>query len=438
MSPATPRDRKQTLCRWVGSHFHRWKATLAVLVGCGVLLWHVLACVESPMAFSPDGDLAFTTVGPAVAPGDEQPDDSAEDQPYVSRLFVLPKGEKTLRLIEETQDHLLCAPAYSPDGKRLVYLRAPKKSEPSEEEPEAQHDHSEDGPLGALVSVDGYEFDDFSLPSILGWSELLKEVEGLPRSEVTLVARDAASGEVRSTTKLYLPFPEDEGEGPIFTFALGSTKYSPDGQWIYVCAGRFLLAVHPARKQARLLAAGVWSTALSPDGSAVATLSDEAIGLVDTDGSRAVFLRTAPGAPPTSAKGMAWLDNDTLAVLTAKEDGAPLSLALIRRDGTVSRSIELEINEEDNYWEELAVSPDRKRIAIATETILYLLDADGSIVSQWKEEGIRTCSPTFSPDSKQLACKLVPEEDESYTQTIVFFSSEGKELFRIDVPQSPE
>ena len=64
----TPRgDSKQTIGRRAGALLDRWKATLFVLAGCGVLLWHLLACVESPMAFSPQGDLAFTVLGLAPA-----------------------------------------------------------------------------------------------------------------------------------------------------------------------------------------------------------------------------------------------------------------------------------------------------------------------------------------------------------------------------------
>ena len=74
----TPRgDSKPTIWRRVGSRLYRRKATLAVLAGCALLLWHVLACVESPMAFSPEGDLAFTTVGPGSVPSDEEAADSA-------------------------------------------------------------------------------------------------------------------------------------------------------------------------------------------------------------------------------------------------------------------------------------------------------------------------------------------------------------------------
>ena len=46
--------------RWT----NRWTARLMIVAATGVLLWHVLACVESPMAFSPNGDLAFTTITP--------------------------------------------------------------------------------------------------------------------------------------------------------------------------------------------------------------------------------------------------------------------------------------------------------------------------------------------------------------------------------------
>lgn len=438
----TPRgDSKAKIWRRLGSRLYRWKATLAVLAGCGVLLWHLLACVESPMAFSPEGDLAFTALGPGGGPWDEQTAGSAGEKGPVCRLFVLPKGEKNLRLIEETNEHFLCAPAYSPDGKTLCYLRVPRKAKQSDEEPEpeGQGQESQDSSLPAIISSEGYAFEDLSLPSVSQMDQFFQEIKDEPRAEVTLVARDAASGEIRSTTNLDLALPELNGDdGVIWTYTLGRAGYGPDGQWIYLGIARLLLAVNPAARQLRLLAAPVFSIALSPDGKVVATASETGIGLVDTEGRRTVFTRLPEGPALASAKGVAWLDNDTVAALTTKGDNQPLALALVRRDGTISRSIELPINDVDDYWEELAISPDRTRIALTTKTTLYLLDADGKVLSQWKEEGISACSPAFSPDSQQLACKLVPEGQESYATAIAFFSPEGKELFRIDLPQQEE
>jgi hypothetical protein len=94
-------------------------AGLMVFVAAGTLLWHVLACVESPMAFSPDGkDLAFVTVEPFELKGLHLAG------PHCFRLFVA-SGGKDLRLIEQTTDAMLTAPAFSPDGKQICYLRIP-------------------------------------------------------------------------------------------------------------------------------------------------------------------------------------------------------------------------------------------------------------------------------------------------------------------------
>jgi hypothetical protein len=94
-------------------------AGLMVLVAAGTLLWHVLACVESPMAFSPDGkDLAFVTMEPFELKGLHLAG------PHCFRLFVL-SGGKDLRVIEQTTEAILTAPAYSPDGKQICYLRIP-------------------------------------------------------------------------------------------------------------------------------------------------------------------------------------------------------------------------------------------------------------------------------------------------------------------------
>jgi hypothetical protein len=197
-----------------------------------------------------------------------------------------------------------------------------------------------------------------------------------------------------------------------------------------------LLAVNPGEKQVRLLAAPALWAALSPDGTAVATIAGEqVIGIVATDAERAVYARLAPGLSLASAKGCAWMDNETLAVLATPGEKKPLLVVLMRCDGTVARKIELPIAKGE-YWEELAVAPDGRRIAIGTESTLYILDAEGSPVSQWTGKGLTASSPTFSPDSKQLACKLVPEKDEAGCSAIAFFSADGKEQFQVAIPQA--
>jgi len=103
----------------ITKHSGNWKALLAISVATGGLLWHLLACTESPMTFSPDGkNLAFVT----VEPYDEH--DYLTAGSHVYRLMIFSE-EKQLRVIEESVDFMLSGPGYSPDGKRLCYVRIP-------------------------------------------------------------------------------------------------------------------------------------------------------------------------------------------------------------------------------------------------------------------------------------------------------------------------
>jgi len=440
MSAETRVDREEGQPRRPAAGWRRWKAALVVLVACGALLWHVLACVEGPMAFSPQGDLAFTVVSPrqVQAPAAETDAKPSPAEPDVFRLFVLPKGEKTLRVVEETAEHILGGPAYSPDGKSLCYLRLlaepPESGEGSKSK--AKKEQAGEPPPLELVSSEACRFEDLALPPVSEWGKFFEETGKQPWTEAALVVRDAASGDVRSTTKMSLRLPEsDEPFSALWTYSLSKAEYSPDGDSVYVCVGRLLMAIGPGQEPLRLLAAPVWWASLSPDGSVVATIVGEReLGMVATEGRRTVFTRLEPGLSLVSPKGCAWLDDETVGVLASREGKGPLLMVMVGRDGTIGRTLELPIQDED-YFEELAVSPDGTRIAIGSSDGLHFFDGQGSRVAEWAKEGLTACSPTFSPDSKQLACKLVPEGEQKSCNAIAFFSADGEEQFRVDVPQ---
>ena len=96
-----------------------WKALPLLVVAIGALVWHLLACMESPMSFSPGGDLAFTTMEPYRS------EDVVLRGAHVYRLMVLPAKATQPKVLEESADWMISAPVFSPDGKRIAYLRIP-------------------------------------------------------------------------------------------------------------------------------------------------------------------------------------------------------------------------------------------------------------------------------------------------------------------------
>ena len=91
-----------------------WKAVLAIIIAGGALLWHIMACTESPMSYSPDGkNLAFVVMEPKADFEDLYKDTAT------FRLMVC-SDNKTIHTVEETSEYILTGPAYSPDGKYLA------------------------------------------------------------------------------------------------------------------------------------------------------------------------------------------------------------------------------------------------------------------------------------------------------------------------------
>src|SRR5262249_22330574 len=111
--------------RLIDNRFRGWKESLAFCVAAGAVAWHIMACVESPMSFSPTGDLAVVVVDPyPETKRASDVDRFASTGASVNRLMVLTKDKK-LSEIERTSTQMLTAPVYSPDGSEFAYLRLP-------------------------------------------------------------------------------------------------------------------------------------------------------------------------------------------------------------------------------------------------------------------------------------------------------------------------
>jgi len=429
-----------------------WKPVLAIAVAGGAVLWHVLACTESPMSFSPDGrQLAFTTMEPY-----EAEHNLAAAGPRLYRLMVLSEG-KELQVIEETTDFMLSGPGFSPDGKRLAYLRIPlltaKGVEKLQEHAQAREkafggdpfawaDLSASPPSRPATepasSQPSAETLDLSAPPVDAVVALAQRLIANIEVPAELVVRDAKSRQIVSTTPVELRLTPELDPDLLITYATLRPQWSPDGQWVYLCAAEIAWAVNPSANERR--AYGIaGNIALSPDGQTLALGLGQAVGLIRTDGQTAVYRRLEQ---PVSRSGMTWLGKDKLAALTFTKEGDPRArLYVIGADGAVIENRPLPIADDAGSEENtgaLAVAPDGGSMVVAYGEHVYFLDAKGTVAKHWQaQEGEILAQPAFSPDSKTVAFKYMKEREGSHprAEAIAFFSPRGEELKRVPIPK---
>lgn len=471
------------MVRQVNRKTPTWKAMLAITIAAAGLLWHVLACVESPMAFSPDGTrLAFVTMEPYGL------EEELALGTNAFRLMVLTDFDE-LTVVEETTSHMLSAPGFSPDGERICYLRIPLLTEEQLEQFTATlTDRAEAideaaanddlrwptwtdaaGPADGSADAPPLDPTDLVMPSLLFLQKSALSLAGQPLTPVQLVVRDAATLEVVSTVTVPVPLawlPEEgpppgpnEPDGPagpdtrwystglISAYTVLRPRYGPDGQWIYFCLGNMVMAVDPAAEQAKLLAFPAVVAALSPDGGTIATLlsdgSATTVMFVSTDGSLVVSRRLDTLVSPWA---VVWTDNDTLALVAEvttgpdQSDEEPLIL-LLRRDGIDAGTITLDMDGASsmNEMSQLAIAPDGRHIVICLPDHVLFFDGQGQLLADLKNDTEEAwySQPVFTPDSTRVAIKYFnsPSEDDYARVThIVLFTAEGEEVARVDVP----
>jgi len=428
-----------------------WKAVLAVTVAAGGLLWHVLACIESPMAFSPDGkDLALVVsedvLGKKVHLVAER----------TFRLMMLADG-KTVRQIEQTDSHLLTGPAYSPDGKHICYFRIPlltkeqadtlrvvvkKRADalaevialeevaPGDPQPVAK-------PFGqSLLELD--EEADVGLPPAKAAAEFHRSALLNPATRVTLVVRDAKPpyavvAEHAFDLSVYNFMSKNPGENLGTSYVFDRPQYTPDGQTVYASLGNVVGAVDLQTGDGRLIACPALLARLSPDGKTLAYWSGSGIAFAQTDGSRTTHVRFKKDFSPN---GVVWADNRTLRILVTED--RKLTIASLNSDGTPGGSMPLPKVDDQMPQVELALAPNGRHVVVGQGKLVRFCDGKGKVLGQWAAESDRQvlAQPTFSPDGRRVAMKLVvdPKDGRSHTQAVVFFSPDGKELSRVKIP----
>ncbi len=397
------------MVRQVNRAATRVVAGVLLFLAFGAVLWHLLAC-ESAMSFSPDGKrLAFATTNNMV--------NEANQSARVYRLMVLDDGTD-LRLVEEATENALSAPAFSPDGKRICYVRMPAEM--------PQGTESSDSERHAELYTDNR-----TLPDALFVLALRRG----PVVDAMLVIRDAEQFTVLNQIGIRLLAPS---EPPQECWA-ERPQYSPNGDWVYFCAGAQLIRVDPVSARQETLAAPALCAQLSPDGKTVAFLTpsssgDPALGILKTDGEVAVYRRLDGSRTPLL--GLTWKDNQTVAVLDVK--GGP-ALQLFGTDGSRSGTVHsgAPLDSGNDGLGELALSPDGRSMVISCWDTVLFMDAGGGVRSRWKQadKDESLLQPAFAPDSKQVAFKLaVGRVGEMNTKAIVFFSVDGKEISRVRIP----
>jgi dipeptidyl aminopeptidase/acylaminoacyl peptidase len=425
-------------------------AVLAIAVGGAALLWHLLACIESPMAYSPDGqDLAFVTMQPYDAE-----DDALLAGRRVYRLMVL-HGEKELRTLEETTAAMLSAPGFSPDGKRLAYLRIPLLSKSALERfkkdierrkgllnslaptvwPEAlQQGGLASAPSSAPAAIET----DIGLPSMQAVRGLWEKVHACPAVPAQLVVRAVQDGALVSATALQLPGLCEEDA--VITYVTTRPQYGPDGHWVYLTAGDSVFRVNPATSQVELVVAPAAVATLSPDGKVLAVFQEGALGFVQTDGHASLY---KPAGELRSPAALAWTAEATLAVMEAAESGSGIVLHFLDKSGKTLKSVHVELPARQQRAPNLAaanasegmlaISPDGGHAVVAYENDVYFISSEGNLLKTWSSEDDVLAQPTFSPDGQRVAFKSLSKEAQGVT-AIVFFTPEGREVTRVPIP----
>ena len=429
--------RRATGCRRL------WEVMLSVLLGAAIP-----GCLESSMSYSPDGKhLALVTCEPV------SPEGLYVQGGHSYRLMIL-SDRKALKVLEDSRTDMLSGPAFSPDGRRLCYLRIPL---PAADQLEKLQEEAEErlkklaelralgcdewtravtDPRGGDQTKPLLETTDATLPGVAGTGHMLHYMMVHPQVTGQLVVRDSTSGQIVTTTPVEVPFPD-----PAADYHVTRVRYGPRGKFVYVGTAMAVHRIHPVLETCHRLAAPAYATRLSPDGKTLATLQQRAIAFVATDGSKAVY-RKWPTAASTT--GIAWADNDTLAVLSyregAAEDGSDVkTLHFVRKDGEPQKAVDLELPGDPGACKdgEIAVSPDGKRLVVTYMKDVHFLDRAGKVLKHIHDEkALLLGNPTFRPDGQAVAVKRIVKVGENAFRVaeVLFFTPDGERLAARKIP----
>jgi hypothetical protein len=420
-----------------------WKlagSALAVAIMVAGLLWNILACTESPMAFSPDGkNLIFSMLQPYESKGV-----AAAEEP-LGRLMVLggaatPEA-KNLRELEQLPKTFITGPGFSVDGKQFCYLRI---TVPEENAAPAT-------PAGAPAApADPAKRPSLQLP---GEAEPVKIAAGgaiktgdmgeAPVGQAMLVVRDAATFKVTLTALVDFAIGKEDPMGhPYLTLR---PQFGPDGNAIFYTDHYGVHVVDLKEKSASVIQRWAVCPVMSPDhktlafvgakdGNSVVLLASDMSGLTERFLGRVV-----------SPSGLFWINDQTLAALTVTgENNAAPQITTFGRDGKALATVDLPAlkDAEKDETGELAISPDGKRMVVCYRKGVRFLDGQGKLQKEVvMKEDVILAQATFTPDGKRVAFKELTGKKEGEKETmqvtsIVFYDPDGQEISRVAVAPS--
>jgi hypothetical protein len=87
---------------------------------------------------------------------------------------------------------------------------------------------------------------------------------------------------------------------------------------------------------------------------------------------------------------------------------------------------------------DLAVAPNGRNRVVAVGSLLLFMTTEGKVLKDrdLDDESAWVLEPTFSPDSRRVACKYLVDSGKKHRRTaaILFFSPEGKGLSTFEIP----
>jgi hypothetical protein len=345
------------------------KALAALTTALSCLAIYILACVMSPVTWSPDSSKIALLVTP---PGDD-PDK------FAIFTYDIATGERTL-LDQAEADGALSAPAWSPDGKWIAYYKV-EPSPPEEPDPNTNAATTE------------------SARKTSAKPEANKAAE---QEQPTVTAAELFSEEHKMLTPHLLEMFKQQLYQEVKvreTFDVKLMAVKPDGKERKVLRVLKWLGDEEARK---------WVALVRPEWSLDSSQIFYARGLaggelyyisrldLSTDETQ-LHLFSAIGIPAASPDGM-WIAS------LLKIDSQRVLLAVERIDGTVHKYFKLEPGVDAGQASSLLKwSPDSKHILVPAKEEFRLIDTRTGSVKKYHEQGLgEIASGTLSPDGGKL------------------------------------